>query len=218
MKVCFLITTYNREKSCQRLVDALNGHGDIYVINDGSDYEIMNCIFYSQTMNLGKPGYWRTVNNLWKIPRIQIPKRFYKYYIMVPDDFYPVKNFVEKTIEIWNSINDPQKICLNLFIDNIPRMNCWTCFEAIEYDNYRKTQWVDMCFMAEKKFFDVIGVIPEQKFDWNNHPEKSSGVGAFISKKLHKAGYGLYQVKKSIFTSQKEHEKSQLNNTNRIYS
>lgn len=219
MKICFLITTFNRQQSCQELVDALYGLGDIYVLNDGSNYEIKRCNFYSHSVkklikdkwievpfNFGKPGYWQTVNQLWSLPA-----HAYDYYFMIPDDFMPYEDFLEQTINIWKSIKDPRKICINTYRDLVPRSTCWTNFTPVEYGNYRMTQWIDMCFMAESRFFKEVGKIPRINFNWQQEPLKSSGVGAWISKRLHRTGWHIYQTTESMFLAKEEHNTSQLN-------
>ena len=32
----------------------------------------------------------------------------------------------------------------------------WTNFKPIEYDNYYKSQWCDLCFISEKKLFELL--------------------------------------------------------------
>ena len=205
-RICFLITTFDREQSCQRLVDSLQGIGDIFVLNDGSRYDIKGCYYFSQTKHLGKPGYWRTVNNLWSLPYKE-----YDFYFMIPDDFLPVDDFVKKTIGIWSSIKDRGKICINTYRDPVPRERCWTNVEPVEFGTYRKTQWVDMCFMCGKLFFQKVGIIPKISYNWQKDPLKSSGVGSYISLKLHRAGLSIYQTKETMFTAQEAHNTSKMN-------
>lgn len=205
MRICFLITTCGRKESCQSLVDSLQGLGDIFVLHDGKDYNIERCNFFFQNIHLVKPGYWRTVNNLWSLPR-----KDYDYYFMIPDDFIPVKGFVEKTIEIRKSIPDKKKICINTYRDIVKRPICWTHFEPEEFGAYRKIQWVDMCFMCEKKFFEVTGKIPEIRYNWDRDPLKSSGVGSYISQRLHRLHYSMYQTSESMFKITECHNESQM--------
>ena len=208
MGVVFLITTCNRQKSCQRLVDALQGQGDIFVLNDGCDYDITGAKQEKLRVRLGKKGYWRTINYLYKL------RGKYDYYIQLPDDFLPEENMVQRAIEIWESIKDKNKICLNLYADRIGKP-CWTGVMPIEYDTYRKTQWVDMCFLCEDSFFIALGDIPKINLGWGINSKKSSGVGAYISKFLNKKKYGLYQVKESLVAPQEEHFiKSQMLESN----
>jgi hypothetical protein len=197
MSVTFLITTYNRQESCQRLVDALQGQGDILVLNDGCEYRLNGCMQIFQ-LHRGKQQYWMTVNNLFQ----NRPKA--DYYIMLPDDFLPKTGMVEKAINTWESIIDPAKICLNLATDRLG-CACWTRFTPEDRGRVWLSQWMDMCFMCENKFFTVLKRITEIHMNWNSGRVKSSGVGSQISRRLFSMGYHLYQVKESLVTVQNEH-------------
>ena len=210
MEICFLITTYNRKESCQRLVDSLDG--DIFVLNDGPQYEITGCELYYNPVHLGKTNYWHTVNSLWKLP-----VKKYDYYFMIPDDFLPAENGIQKAIDLWNSIKNTKKICMNLFRDRTPRDRCWTNVKPVEYKNYRLTQWVDMCFICEERFFKEVGEIPQIRYRWDLTPLKSSGVGSYISNRLHKNRFHIYQSRESLMIEQPENNVSQLNNPNSKY-
>jgi hypothetical protein len=197
MDACFLITTHNRQESCQRLVDALQGQGHIVVLNDGCDYVINGCEQHFLPNHNGKAYYWMTVKTLFAF------RGTHKYYFMLPDDWLPVDNMVQRAINVWDNIFARNKICLNLIADRIG-CGCWTNFKPIDYGNCWNTQWVDMCFMCEESFFKTIGTIPKL------HAHRSSGVGAFISRKLHKLKYNMYQVKESLVIPQPEHSVSQM--------
>ena len=136
----------------------------------------------------------------------------YRYYFMIPDDFMPVEGFVKKAISTWNKIKDPRKICLTTYVEK-SRIDkpCWTGQKPKEYKNYRLTQWTDMCFMCQKKFFDEVGGIQIPAVNWKRKPHMGSGVGALVSRILFKNKWNLYQTKKSLFTVQKEGFKSQMN-------
>lgn len=196
----FLITTYNRQASCQRLVDSLQGLGDILVVNDDSNYTINGCKQFIVHPHRGKNGYWDIVNILFRL------RGQYKYFFMLPDDFIPVDNMVERAIALWESINDPKKICLNLDGDRQGEM-CWTDFQPQDLGNVWLSQWVDMCFMCEITFFNVLGIIPRRK----PLPYRSSGVGMFISRKLYNSQYNLYHVKEALAVPTPEHSTSQMN-------
>jgi glycosyltransferase involved in cell wall biosynthesis len=203
MSVAFLITTYNRQESCQRLVDALQGQGEIVVLNDGCGYRINGCTQVFQPSHYGKQRYWMTVNNLFH----HRPKA--DYYFMLPDDFLPKEDMVIEAINIWQGIQDPQKICLNLATDRMG-CACWTKFEPQDMGNVWLTQWVDMCFLCEERFFTTIHHINEIRMNWNSGRVKSSGVGSQISRRLYSIGYNLYQVKESLVVMQPEHYMSQM--------
>jgi hypothetical protein len=204
MDIGFLITTYNRQESCQRLVDSLQGIGDIVVVHDGTNYTISGATNINPNQHLGKQGYWRLINLLFRNRYLN------KYYLMIPDDFMICDSQIANAIEIWESIKDPQKICLNLFADRIGK-SCWTLFKPRDKGEVWQTGWVDMCFICEERFFDELGTIPPIHLNWKNRPSMSSGVGAHISHHLYKKGLHFYQVKDSLVTPQEEHSKSQMN-------
>lgn len=202
MDIGFLITTYNRQESCQRLVDNLQGLGDIVVLNDGCDYKIEGCRQYFNKIHGGKRYYWQTVKKLFTL------KGKHKYYIMLPDDFAIRELQINRAIELWESIIDKKKICLNLYADR-QGLRCWTNFQPIDKGDVWLTQWVDMCFLCEELFFDTVR-IREIVYDWSRKRWVSSGVGALISRQLKRKQYHLYQVKESLVDVQVEHGKSQM--------
>jgi hypothetical protein len=205
--ICFLVTTYNRPKTCEQLVKKLVKEGDVYLLGDGSYYEWIDKydIDYRYQDHKGKRLYTETVNDLFKMP-----EGYYSCYFMIPDDFIPVPGFVDKAINTWNRIDDEVKICLTTYVDKGRKGKpCWTGIEPIESRYYRQTQWTDMCFMCTQKFFGVLGDIPPSKINWGKRPEMSSGVGSLISSHLHREGWHLYQTKKSLFIPQKV--KSEMN-------
>jgi len=203
--IIFLITTYNRQESCQRLVDLLQGIGDILVLNDGCDYEIKGCRQVFQKQHYGRLHYFATVNNLFSL------RGRHSYYIMLPDDFLMDKEQVEEAIRLWQTIVDGRKICLNLFADRMG-MSCWTGFKPIIRYDLWLTQWVDMCFLCQERFFTELGIINESRFRGGLN-KKSSGVGSYISSRFYHKRLNLYQVRKSLVTPQETHFlKSQMQN------
>lgn len=202
--ISFLITTFNRPESCQRLVDSLQGIGEIVVINDGCDYVINGCTQIFSTPHLGKGGYFFLVNKLWSARGV------HKYYMMLPDDFLITKEQIEEAVRIWENIKDPRKICLNLFADRIG-VACWTRVLPIDRGSVWQTGWVDMCFLCENSFF---GAVPRIDLFFRNRNSVGSGVGAFISLKLVKLGFHLYQAKESLVSPQEEHCVSQMHDNN----
>lgn len=202
MDIGFLITTYNRQESCQRLVDSLQGLGDIVVLNDGCDYKINGCRQYFNEVHGGKRYYWLTVKRLF------VKKGKHKYYMMLPDDFLISRSQVSRAIELWEGIADKRKVCLNLYADR-QGMKCWTNFKPVSRGSIWLTQWVDMCFLCEELFFNIVN-IREIRYAWDRKRSISSGVGALISRQLHSKRYNLYQVKSSLVEPQESHYKSQM--------
>lgn len=205
MDVGILIATCNRYESCQKIVDSLQGKADIYILNDGDDYVIYNVTKYYTQSKFGKMGYADTVNRLFSM------RGNHKYYLMIPDDWMPSDNMVERSVELWEGINDKRKICLNVLCPGTKGNINWTNFAAITVGEVFKTQWADMCFICEDSFFNAVGIIPRLNRSIVN---KSSGVGAYISRRLHRNSYGMYMVKEELFTPMKEHLKSEMHVTN----
>jgi len=193
----FLITTYNRQDSCQRLVDGLQGLGDILVLNDGCDYEIKGCRQEFQKQHNGRYHYFATVNHLFSLRTLSY------YYIMLPDDFLMDKKQVEAALDLWRGIENKNKICLNLYADRIGQ-KCWTNFTPVLKGNVWLTQWVDMCFLCKEKFFVMLGTINSKDFNGRLN-KRSSGVGAYISRRLYGRRQNLYQATESLVTPQAEH-------------
>lgn len=206
MDIGFLITTYNRQESCQRLVNSLQGIGDITVVHDGTNYEIIGATNINPKIHLGKQGYWRLVNLLFR------NRGIHKYYLMTPDDFMICDSQIANAVDIWDSIKDPRKVCLNLFTDRIGKP-CWTQLKPRDKGEVWQTGWVDMCFICEEHFFDELGTIPPIRLNWKDKPYMSSGVGAYISKHLYSKGLHFYQVKDSLVTPQDAHGKSEMKNS-----
>ncbi len=198
METCFLITTYNRKESCQRLVDSLKDIGDIIVLGDSVDYTITGCKFINLKWHNGRVNYWLTVKQLFSL------RGHHKYYIMIPDDFLTTPEMIKKALETWDAIEDPKKICLNLFADRI-NCKCWTNYMPRDRGAVWQTGWVDMCFLAEEKFFTSVKIRNASVF-----PRQSSGVGQQISSQLFRQGYHLYQVKDSLVTTQEAHGNSEM--------
>lgn len=203
MTITFLITTYNRQKSCQRLVDSLQGLGDIVVVSDGCDYNITGCTQYKQRIHRGKAGYWKTVNGLFR-SRVQAD-----YYIMLPDDFMPAKDMVTKAIEIWEKIDDESKICLNLYADRFGQA-CWTGIKPIDLGYVYQTGWVDMCFLCTEELFQVVPEVREVNIRWDKYPWMGSGVGRNLSIDLCVKNRLMYQVKESFVIPMTEHSISKM--------
>ena len=151
---CIIITTYNRPEMLIYLLDDIefNSLGKkvlVTVFDDGSDtdYDYLDKydIKYVKYMkNNGKMNYWKLVSDTFKY----CCKIKSKYYIYLPDDVRLKNNFFEESVRIFEKIEDENKICLNLLMDESRRGNSnWTGFTPIEYDEYYKTQWNDLCFI-----------------------------------------------------------------------
>jgi len=210
MKLAFLITTYNRPESLMNLINEIKDLGDIYVVDDGSDEKLnLSGINYLYKENDGKKGFYKTVTALWNMVR----DKDYDYYFNLQDDGLPVKNFAYKAIRDYINIMDGRKIALNLFREQSRDGRvCWTGFPPLDCGHVIQTQWLDMWFMCERKFYEVINwEVPEQKRDWESNPDLGSGVGSYISRYMNRRGYSIYLVKKSLLFSQESAYQSRMN-------
>lgn len=168
------------------------------VLGDCVDYTISGATFNNLNQHYGKSGYWFTVKRLFAM------RGRNKYHIMLPDDFAITETQITEAVKIWEELDDPLKICLNLFMDRYGT-HCWTNFYPIDKGTIWQTGWVDMCFLCEETFFRNIKL----KHKITN---SGSGVGAQISRQLFKKGFHFYQVKESLVTPQEEHTNSVMHN------
>jgi GT2 family glycosyltransferase len=210
---CVIISSYKRESMLKLLLDNIFLQKKKYkflviVFDDGSipmydlsKYDIKYIRFYK---NNGKRGFWNLVNTAFSYCKNISSKKF----IFIGDDMRLCKNFFERADRLYESIKDQKKICLGLFIpDKYKRLSNWTNFIPIELKNIYHTQWNDVNFIAEYKFFKnlnfCIDPIPSKRFI--NNPNLSSGVGQQISVRLNNLGFNMYHAKKSLI-SHGDHE------------
>ncbi len=183
--------------------EGIDYHIDIH--DDGS-YQKYNAYFngisknYSYTKypeNHGKKRYWELVNKGW----YNLKDQDFDYFLMLPDDCLLVPSAIQKAIDIWEAIDDQHKVTLNLsrLVRHIGKPN-WTGVmpEEVNFGNQKviNTQWVDMCFLCTRKFFEALDwhVSEINPNRWDDNPDLGSGVGQDISRRLHKMGYNMYQV------------------------
>jgi len=219
---CILITSYNREAMLKLLLSDISTQKKEYkilvtIFDDGSipeynlsDFDVKHIRFYK---NNGKRGFWNVVNTIFKYCKNIQAKKF----IFIGDDMRLCKDFFTKSAKKYDSINDENKICLGLFITNTYRKNPnWTNFLPIEHKNYYQTQWNDVNFIAEYKFFEKLNfeIHPISAKRFANNSNISSGVGQQISIRLNDQKLSMFHVKKSLI-SHGDHE-SKMNPLERI--
>lgn len=187
-RVAILVTTCDRPAFLQKLLEDIN--------QESGQFELFIFIVDDGKLKNGKKNYWKNINQLW----CEVKDRDFDYYIQLPDDVELQSGFIGKAIEAWKGINDPRKICLNLFLEgNRMGATCWTNvwpeIHAFGTNRYLRTQWMDLLFICEKKFFETlqwtIHPIPPER--WIHHPHLSSGVGQQVSIRLHNMRWNLYQ-------------------------
>ena len=232
-KILVCIPTYNRSHYLSNLIEQINSlpyneHDiQILVIDDGSDKEhhgnnepfcdlFENVTYIYHKKNGGKKQYWKIVDEFCEFVQNYGQKDYYFY---LPDDFTLCDNFFNKAIEMWENINDKDKICLSLFTDK-ERMQDKNWVEAIpnliQYNehHYYLSQWMDMCIISTRKFYEALDftikkVNPKR---WADHDAIGSGVGPQITKRLN-GDYTLYHVANSL-CFEEEHESKM--NPNRV--
>jgi len=202
MLINIIITTYQREGMLKSLVNKLQGDNVYFtIINDGSPYYYFtapeNCTYIQLDRNHGKKEYWKVVNHAFE-NRVDAD-----YYIMLPDDAGVDSDFVSKAVESWNKVSFTDRACLNLLVDQGRKGKpCWTGIKPVKEMHSGLllwwTQWVDMCFISDKVFFDEIPSLTPIHIPDDQLKYRGSGVGAQISKRLHKNGYNLYQLDETL--------------------
>jgi hypothetical protein len=198
-KIEVTITTYNRKEKLFNLLSDIekekNYNVKVRVFDDCSNENLnLNCFYYRFKEHKGKNGYWEIINKAFKVDNAD-------YYFFLPDDVRLCENFFDRAINQFDSINDSNKICLNLLLDKsrIGKAS-WTGFKPVMFlcgDYYvYKTQWIDMCFIAKKKFFSELEykILPVGPSRWNSNNRLGSGLGDQISTRLNNKGLNIYQV------------------------
>lgn len=208
--ICVVITTFNREQMIKKLLDDIEKYKSKYkiltiVFDDGSpnylDISDNNIRYVKFLNNHGKKLYWKLITETMKY----CENVNAKYFIYLPDDVRLSKNFFDESINTYENINDARKICLSLLmpIQQIGKTN-WTNFIPIEKDGCFLTQWCDLCFISNKRFFEALNYkideIPLNRWDTksNKRENLSSGVGKNISERLHIQNLNMYHVKSSF--------------------
>ena len=214
--VTVVITTYNRPDSLRRLLESLMADaGDLRV--DCRVYDDCSTVPYSampagseqfrisyvaMERHHGKQEYWRVIDRVFS----DLQNSQSRYYVQLPDDVTAQPGFLRHAIETYEQIQDPDKTCLNLFLDyqRIGKAN-WTAVlpQIQRYNgvNVFKTGWIDLCYLAERRFFELLSfrIDPIGPERWRRNPLLSSGVGMQITYRLQ--GRGMYQVRQGYLAS-----------------
>lgn len=202
---CVIISTYNRPQLLSNLLTNIENEKKnhkilVLVFDDNSiekyDLSKFNIKKITMNPNMGKKKYYFLINATFSY----IKNITSKYFIYLPDDVTLIDNFFDETKRIYQSINHPKKICLNILTDDRVNRTNWTNFNSVDYGEYYQTQWNDLCFIAEKNFFEVLNYKIDKIHEsrWVKNPNLSSGVGQQISVRLNKDGYNMYHTKKSM--------------------
>lgn len=217
---CVIINSYNRPEMLTKLVNDINKNQKGYKIiigifddcsTDKIKFNQPNIKQFGMFPNMGKRKYYITYNATFSF----VKSVNSKYYIYLPDDISLVENFFDESKRIYESITSTKKICLSILTDERVNRSNWGYRNPKDFGEFLQTQWNDLCFICEKKFFETLGykinVIDENR--WIKNPNISSGVGHQITQRLNTAGKFLYHTKKSL-VYHGDHE-SKMNKTER---
>ena len=176
-KYVYIIPSYERfDKVIELIEDIMKVDPKclIFLLNDGSNDTNYNLfknydtrlIYLENEINLGKKGYWETVNKLFK----EISGYEFTYCVMLNDDLTLTYDFKNKL-----DLNSSKKKILRLF----------TPTTLIDKQNWGFENWIDGIFCTPKFFLNSINYT----IDKINIPNKvfvSSGVGRQLTEKINK--------------------------------
>jgi len=214
---CIVITTYNRPTKLYSLLKSIyqskkDYNIKIFVFDDNSTevYERnkIDETFIKMYPNRGKFKFWEIINTTFKT----IKNINSKYFVFLQDDLKLTDNFLENIKNKYESLNDEKKICLEFRTDNRVLSPNWTNVNPQNQGEYIKTQWTELDFICEKKFFEVleykINPIPMSR--WKQDKNLSSGVGSQLSQRLLSLGYNMYHTTESLVIHDGEDSKMNI--------
>lgn len=187
-----VIFTYNRPDMLRALVSELEGKGhDLIIIDDGSkwsdpgsfiDHSFLKDHTFIRTEHTGKKGFWKK----WQLA-FETLKQFslHEWVCFMPDDVSQVNlSAIEMfTKQGWGNM----RVAINL--SNSGTRYRWGKYSSgqpdieIEGMLLQECGWVDGLFITNRYTLEGIQMdeVPES---WFNRPDKSSGVGYQLTKKL----------------------------------
>jgi glycosyltransferase involved in cell wall biosynthesis len=207
------ITTYNRPDMLMELLHNILLEAKAYkikviVLNDGSTAKYgrverylekhFEGIYKRFNGRHGKPLYWALINHLFTAA-----KQFrFDYFIQLPDDVRLVEGFFDKAIAHYEAIPKHSRLCMNLLNDG-REYAMWTPVDPVRIDfagqQLIRIGWVDMCYIAERTFFDRLEwTMKPIDIAWSSANGRSSGVGMQISRRIVASGGHFYLVGKSL--------------------
>lgn len=219
-KIKVFITTYNRPRMLLSLLEDIRRESrgwdvSLLIINDHSkenykpvkeylsEYFQGKFEYIENGINCGKKYYWKTINTGY----LRMAREKFDYFIQLADDMNLVDGFFKKAVTTFRAIPDTKLACLNISADWSRLMKpFWTPY--IPHDvsfgktDLVKTGWMDMCFIASHRFFEVLSyMINPVDPRWSSKAGVSSGVGMQISRRLISQGMSIYSVKRSLVIS-----------------
>lgn len=181
----FVVFSYEREQMLKSLIDEIDY--DHIVIDDGSKFSLneINYCDLIRTNHEGKKGFWKK----WMLAHQIALGTDYDWFCFLPDD---VKDLDLKAIK--GLCRDEYKGNLCAFnLSNEGSRYRWgewsTGQEDIELEGYKFQEcgYVDGCFVTNRTTLECMEmpVVPDSWFD---RPDKSSGVGYFMTQEMRKLG------------------------------
>lgn len=217
-KFLIWVNTYNRVELLKRFIEDVNSKStshqvDFFVFDDAStqDYTPLktSVVAYKKCKHhYGRESYWKLITH--GIREIKKNVDNYDYFIKTDDDMLIVENFFTLVEEYVNDVSS-DKSWVTMDILSAPRQRGRTLIgnpaeKVGRLYKYFRTQWVDMNFVFQPKFFpDEIGPCKSSK--------ASSGVGLWLTRYFNQKKLNLYQTNRSLLLHGK-HE-SQMNREER---
>lgn len=197
MKV--IVFTYNRPKMLKQVVDHLKANEiDFHVIDDGSDVDPTGKIVEADRITRfhhgGKQRFWMSFAYAFDISK----RSEHNDFVFMPDDFLNLDIEALKSIASgW----EESKYCVNLINDG--RVECWGFhrmgLKPIKFDDQHLIEvgFCDCGFITNRLSLSNINIDPVPS-TWFNMPNKSSGVGAQLSKKMRAEGVAMLKPERSF--------------------
>jgi glycosyltransferase involved in cell wall biosynthesis len=208
-----LITTYNRPNLLLNLLKDLQEQAEerinVCVYDDASteDYSEVQAFlkankwkWSAEEENHGKTRHGEFIG---KVFADQRSKRRKGPFLFLPDDVRLRPGFFAKMAAAWDSIEDPNKVCLRVLVSEARR-------HASNWNGQVPKQVNDL--VDEVGFFDggaLLSLDFLETLDYgvpmvdsrvSLNPQMSSGMGKAVSEFLHKKGKRMYRVRDSLVT------------------
>ena len=196
-----IIFSYNRREKLERLLHELKDC-DKLIIDDGTPGGLSYSLTWGkgQTDSItfphtGKKGFWKK----WDFAIDYFLASEHEEVLFLPDD---VKDVDLKTIKAiinqgWKNV----PFAVNVINDG--REFCWGRFKTGQRDieinelNFREVGFVDCGFLSNRHTMSQIK-IDRVSESWFDRPDKSSGVGHQLTKKMRKLGVKMLTPSKSL--------------------
>ena len=212
-KILFIITSYKRLDMLKNLLLQIKGY-DVLVFDDGSDFSIEGngVKFHKFKQNYGKKLAWLKFQKIFK--KVKRLKK-YDYYYLLPDDIELCEDFINKSIELWEGIEDSKKITLSF--SNPARCTApqFTFIQPQIKGNVILTGWMDLMCLFTRDFINKVDITEIPLSRWEENELLGSGVGSQISNKFVNADYNLYNCKED-YIKHLGNLDSKMNPTDRV--